>query len=44
MKKSTFVQRLSAWLLSAVMLLSAVPATATFSDTSGHWAAETLSA
>ena len=42
MKKSTFVRRLSAWLMAAVMLLSTVPAMAAFRDTAGHWAEKTL--
>lgn len=40
--KSTFVRRLSAWMMAAVMLLSMVPAMAAFRDTSGHWAEKTL--
>lgn len=40
--KSTFVRRLSAWLMAAVMLLSMVPAMAAFRDTAGHWAEKTL--
>ena len=42
MKKSSFVRRLSAWLMAAVMLLSTVPAMAAFNDTVGHWAEKTL--
>lgn len=40
--KSTFVRRLSAWMMAAVMLLSMVPAMAAFRDTAGHWAEKTL--
>ena len=42
MKKSTFGRRMTALSMTAVMLLSTVPAVAAFSDTDGHWAEKTL--
>lgn len=42
MNKRTFVRRLLALTMAAVMLLSAVPAMAAFRDTAGHWAEKTL--
>ncbi len=43
MKKTAFFRRLLPLALAAVLLLSTVPATAVFRDTTGHWAESTLS-
>ncbi len=42
MKRSIFGRRMTALSMTAVMLLSTVPAVAAFSDTDGHWAEKTL--
>ena len=42
MKKGTFGRRMTALSMTAVMLLSTMPAVAAFSDTDGHWAEKTL--